>query len=88
MLNIGVTFLSYLFTLVLGFLVCWYFFPRLIPVLVDSRTGQIMYSLPNEYDGIQRGADAGNLNNQNKPANPASPPASPTPTPHSSKGKL
>jgi proteasome lid subunit RPN8/RPN11 len=75
-LNVGITVLTYLCTLVLGFLGCWYLFPHLVPVPVDSRTGQILYELPNDYSG-----------GQNKPSAPASPSATPAPAPPGSKGK-
>jgi len=85
-LNVGITVLTYLCTLVLGFLACWYLFPHLVQVPVDSRTGQILYELPNESGGGQSGAGGGNQN-LSKPSAPASPSATPAPAPQGSKGK-
>jgi proteasome lid subunit RPN8/RPN11 len=90
-LNVGITILSHLCLLILGFFLCWHFFPHLVAVPVDSRTGQILYDLPNESGGRENGAGAGNqnLNNmdQNKPGAPASPSAAPSSVPQGSKGK-
>jgi proteasome lid subunit RPN8/RPN11 len=85
-LHVGITILTYLCTLVLGFLACWYFFPRLVAVPVDSRTGQILYDLPNEINGGRSGVDGGNQN-QNKSGVPAAPSIPPAPATQGSKGK-
>jgi proteasome lid subunit RPN8/RPN11 len=88
MLRAGITVMSYICIMILGFLLCWHFFPRYVAVPVDPRTGQILLIDPSDLNnGSQNGMDGGNLNNQNKPGNPASPLANPTPTPHGSKGK-
>jgi proteasome lid subunit RPN8/RPN11 len=88
MLSAGITVLSYLCIMVLGFFLCWYFYPRYVLVPVDPRTGQILLNAPPElYNEGSNGMDGGNPNNPNKPGNPALPLANPTPAPHGLKGK-
>jgi proteasome lid subunit RPN8/RPN11 len=80
LLQAGISVLTYLSVLLIGFFLSWYFFPRVVVVPVDSSTGQPMLYLPPDANG-------GSQNGADKMNSPASKPANPTPTPQGAKGK-
>lgn len=85
MLRAGMTALSYLSVLVIGFLLCWFLFPHFVAIPVDPSTGQPLFSTPTgSSDGSQHGADAGKESNMNHPASGTN---NPTPAPQGAKGK-
>lgn len=74
-LDVAITLASYLSCLLIGFLVCWFFFPRFVLVPVDPRTGQLFMSQPGEHSGQSPdGADTEGANPAAQPGN-AAPPA-------------
>jgi proteasome lid subunit RPN8/RPN11 len=81
-LNVGITFLSYLCTLVLGFFVCWFLFPHFVLIPMDPRTGQPMLNAPYDINGGSPGGA-----NTEKMNNPVSQPSNQTATPQGAKGK-
>ncbi len=82
MLNAAVTVISYISALLIGFLLSWFLFPRLVLVPVDSRTGQPLYGIPsNSLSGSRSGADEGTVNS------PAPQSTNPAPPPQGTKGK-
>jgi proteasome lid subunit RPN8/RPN11 len=84
-LKTGLTILSYLCVLGIGFFVCWFLFPRFIFVSIDPRTGQpvIVEPMPSAIGGSIDGR-AGSHNDQGAPA-PSG--INPTPAPQGAKGK-
>jgi proteasome lid subunit RPN8/RPN11 len=81
--DVGLTILRYLCVLVVGFIISWYFFPRLLVIPVDPRTGQPIFNVPvPSTGGSPDGPDAGSTDNQNAP-----PPHSADPASQGAKGK-
>ena len=82
-LKTGISLLTYLTCMLLGFFICWYLFPpKVYLVPVDPSTGKPLVSMPFEYNGgDQGGAYTGKANS------PAPQPTNSTPTPQGAKGK-
>lgn len=92
-LRTGLNILSYLSVLVIGFLLSWYLFPRVMVIPIDSRTGQpidprtgqsLFGAAVPAANGSPGSADPGNPQNHN---NGVPPTTSPGPAPQPSKGK-
>jgi proteasome lid subunit RPN8/RPN11 len=84
-LRTGMTILSYLSVFGLGFLLCWFLFPRLILVSIDPRTGRpvILEPMPSVIGGPNEG-EAGSRNDGGAPTPWR---INPTPAPQGAKGK-
>jgi proteasome lid subunit RPN8/RPN11 len=84
-LQTGMTILSYICVLALGFLLCWFLFPRFILVSIDPKTGQPVIGEP--MPSVIGGPNAGQTGSQKDHSAPAPSPINPASPPQGAKGK-
>ena len=84
-LHTGITILSYICVLGIGFLLCWFLFPHFILVSIDPKTGQPVIGEP--MPSVIGGPNAGQAGSQEGHGAPAPLPTNPTPAPQGAKGK-
>lgn len=87
-LRTGMTILSYLSVLVIGFLLSMFLFPRVVLIPVDPKTGQPIFGgpVPSAAES-QTGSGAGKVDNPRDSSAPIPQPATPSAMPQSTKGK-
>jgi proteasome lid subunit RPN8/RPN11 len=84
-LHTGITILSYICVLGIGFLLCWFLFPHFILVSIDPKTGQPVIAEP--MPSVIGRPETGQAGSQNNQGAPAPLPTNPTPAPQGAKGK-
>lgn len=84
-LQTGLSILSYLCVLGIGFFLCWFLYPRIILVSIDPRTGQPVIVEP--MPSVIGEPNAGQAGSQNDRGAPAPSPTNPTSAPQGAKGK-